>query len=1006
MAGREPFPSVEARNRALHNLAAADTAHDFGDSGRLQEDIKTDKSYVPRVFHTLWSQGKREIGTLEIPTHLTLEDAIFEQYTGLSIADIQGAPDDDQELTMMTTDGIPSLAYTWRTIPVAKKVEGEYQYENSRNLFDKLTGGAETLYFTIDAVVTKIHDALVATQAATAAAVGQRRAFYLKTREGTNDAAGKVDLTADTLRRGQTGVVTLEVIEDNYEEPVAYPAMKVGSTEPAALFDSVFGLSMTGGRTKEGIRSAALTFTRGTKVMRTVKSQTGGGLALNTVNAIYGYLMRLAKDFMRPGAGATSWDTKRDEYFAYLQQKRSGDWLQVLATFQPERFPGVPAGAPIYIASEDRLCVLYALCVGAPVIYTFVVGNEYYATVFRPKREGVDEKAALHGQITTKLGGQRAEEYEVFPGLGYRALVNAYRELYPAAMAELLGRLLGSLNSLEGILGNRQTGRFTPWFRSVFTTYAVILEFVCALPPIKGLEKGVRLLDEPVTAENYDKVKRQYVHFWDTVNAFRSAFRAEDLVAADATAAITAGLRATIARAEAAVAKARPFATFDLEKPFYNTPYINTLQNFQTYLTAPVGDFANARAPLQGFLQAVLAQLEKDLAEATDPTIRRRLRPMIMNCRVFLYLIIDDVTELPLASIPSLKAFLKSIRGGAPAKGFALSRLFAKLIRQSVDTREREKAVAQFVQIYSKQGGARTVAMVRRKAGLTGTRKGRISPINMKGTLRSGPKSISMSVPRSRSGAKAFATPLRAVTVDEYAMRTPFLVLAGYINMLYEIWSDLAEGPQRNAAVALAAYLGPLVQPGAAAAFWDAWVPAIPALPYLEFLYYEAIVDILTAVLPMQTEGPAITAAPISDTAELTTTLNTLLFGSGTLDRPPSEQAEFFTRNITAAVIKYRAAQPPIVTEPTPDSLIACVDNYEAGIAPLPEIVSLALTPKRSLMSRLRAAKKSIRRISKSARRYVDWKRYRKFRATLKATRSRARAPPIGTIGEIDEEGL
>jgi hypothetical protein len=350
---------------------------------------------------------------------------------------------------------------------------------------------------------------------------------------------------------------------------------------------------------------------------------------------------------------------------------------------------------------------------------------------------------------------------------------------------------------------------------------------------------------------------------------------------------------------------------------------------------------------------------------------------------------LDDVTELPPATIPSLKAFLKGVRAAAPAKGFALSRIFAKLIRQSVDSREREKAVAQFVQTYGQQGGARTVAMVRRKAGLKGTRKVSVAPIPMKGTLRS----------RSRSRSRSFATPLRAATVDEYGMRAPFLVLAGYMNMLYEMVSDLPDGPQRDAAVALAAYLGPLVQPVAAAAFWSAWASAVPAVPGRDFLYYEAIVDILTAVLPKQTEGPAIVAAPISDTAELTTTLNTLLFGSGTLERPASQQAEFFTRVITAAVIGYRAAQPAVIATPTLESVIDCVATYEAGITPLPETLALEHIPKRSLMSRISAAKTSIRRISLKARRYVEMKSYRKFRA---ATRSRARPVPLEAI--LEEE--
>ena len=666
----------------------------------------------------------------------------------------------------------------------------------------------------------------------------------------------------------------------------------------------------------------------------------------------------------------------------------------------------MPAGAPIYIATEDRLCALFGLCVGAPVMYTFFTGNQYYVTVFRPNRAGVDETAALQAQITTKLAGQRAENYEVFPGIGYRALINAYngtiegRGLYKAALAELMGRLVASMNTLAGLIGNRQTGRFTPLFRDVFTVYAVILEFVSSVPSPKNLEKSVASLDAPVTAANYMRMKRRYMHFWDTVSAFKAAFPEGTFVGATIDDKVASAVRAVLTRADAVVAKAAPFSDFDLEKPFYETSYINLLQNFQTYLTDPIGEFPNPRAPLEGFLEAILAQLQMDLAGTEEPKIRRRLRPMIMNCRVFLYLMVDDVSELPPETIPSLKAFLKSIRGkAAPAKGFALSRLFAKMIRRSVDNKDRERAITEFMRTYGQVGGARTVAMMRKKAGLAPIRKS-VAPALFKKQKN---RTLSLEAPssgsRTRSRVRAFTTPGREAAPIEYSMRAPFLVLDAYVAMLGELLPDVS-GPRADAIATLLFYLGPLLSPAACSAFWAGFteemrktLPAFPDIgepgPFHQYLYYEAIVDILTMVMPL--EGP-------SDMAELTTTLNTLLFGAPRLSRPDSIQAQTFSQVFTRMVMQFRSAMKDSL--PTIESVYACLDEYESQLMPLPVVSSAKVS--RASLRRLAKSLRSITRASKSRLRYVAAS-HQKAAATRRKTRARQGLSAIAEGSSLNE---
>jgi hypothetical protein len=92
----------------------------------------------------------------------------------------------------------------------------------------------------------------------------------------------------------------------------------------------------------------------------------------NAVPTLAAYINKLIGKLL---PGPTNQNDKM-AYFAALQQKRSGDWLQVLACLQPERF-NLPSNTRPMLFTLDKICVAYALFAGIDVCMTYkvVVGN-------------------------------------------------------------------------------------------------------------------------------------------------------------------------------------------------------------------------------------------------------------------------------------------------------------------------------------------------------------------------------------------------------------------------------------------------------------------------------------------------------------------------------------------------------------------------------------------------------------------------------------------------------
>lgn len=877
--------SIEERNRALDRLAAADALHDFGDMARV-EALRAKAGFVENAFQRIWAKT-REIGTRAVPEteDPEVEDAIFRRITGLTMTQIKeeepigAAP---KSHTVLEADR-DSIRYNWKVIKVSTKGEGRYTYHHSSAaLYAAITGDpTETsFYFTVDAAVTKFYEGLVQTDGPM-----QKKAFYVKTREGINDALGKLDLSpyVKASRTGKT--VSIEVVDDDYAFETSYTPMAAGSTEPTTLFDSVYSLSLSGKQaktTKEGLEATTLTFRkRNGDEVATVTSQEGALNTANNVTTLYDRLMRLA------GLAPATFNQRKDAYFTLLQQKRSGDWLQVLATFDAKRFRGVPVGMPIYTATSDRLCLAYGLCVGAPMIYAFYRGSDYYITVFRPdKGETLGAAEVLRAQILGELGGHTGETVPISCGgtaIPYRELMNTYRAVREEIIAKLVGEIAGARRRIEGAFGERQLTRFDASLGLVFATMRLIAgtyELFPVLSPVTMTRLRPFASQEVADTEDYREEAAQRRQELETLKQNKRwfaetfggvAFGAEGLRSAMFTMhdKLFARLRQELSG----------LGAFSLTNPFYETGWITILQLIHALV--PAGE----RAALGPILQEIQTDCKGQISAGMGSDRRAIIEVMLMNCRVFRYLVMDDVAALPSQVIPSFARLLeKAVEPTkAPARGFAIFRIIAATIRNAAEKREKAAAVRAFMTAYAMGGGARSKGSRIRSRFRVSPRREKVLPLF-----------------RLRT----------EVNVCDFV--APYTTIYLYVRALNKLIAEMrVEHPMIGTAMLLLGHISKLIQPGA----WLEWWGLLEAIPEFAgriagipeeikvYLYHSCISTVLTNVLPLE-EGAALLPDPKSDVMDLTRAINMEIFGAPILqDTDESVESTFFNTVLLSSFI-------------------------------------------------------------------------------------------------------
>jgi hypothetical protein len=709
MAAAAIFGTVEERNRVLSDLASSDAFHDFNAMSRLSNE---NKALGEKALEKIWTQT-HEIGTIHTPTGYNDEEATFEKIIGKPLSDFRKIHKDSRPLTILAA-GKQSIEYEWQTVEVQRKTGGDsYDYTDSAELFKAITGG-EPLYFMIDAINVSFHKALVKDKGS---AIG--KAVYITTRERTNDSANNRDMsTYAAISEGSK--VRLEVLRDESDVRANYPVMATGSTDPLSLFNSIYTLSLenkTTSKTKEGLESSILTFKRATgAVIKTVTSQSGTIDHGNSVNSLYGRLVNFLKKLVKTGDVA-------EDYFTALQQKRSGDWLQVLSTFQRSRYgTALEAGVPVYLASEDRLCVLYGLMTGANMIYTFQQGEKGFITIFRRKQkrtaaERDAERLEAYKGVLREILGESAESLERAPivpgGLPFDEAVGLYLESMSAKFKEYSAAAAKAREAALQIAAAVPGQRFNPVMFDAALKGALLplykfMLFVRAFP-----FNILALVDVHLTLKELNKthlkVGAAKIDAWQS-----AATTLRGLFATVPTALNSADeFRAALAQLYTVFETSNRDADTALNaltamKPLYEQSELALIQ--QIAARCP----QSLLAPLQPLFAAMVHLGARVLVEGGDSEKRKRATTLRMNGAILEYLLLAEATNFPAAAIPSFSALLaKTFERPAATKPkgnlFAVHRILAASYKNFVQSGERKNLIETFLKVYrGASGGARS----------------------------------------------------------------------------------------------------------------------------------------------------------------------------------------------------------------------------------------------------------------------------------------------------------
>lgn len=376
-----PPPTTQAileRNRKINNAAAADAVHDFkavrGDTifaaktRKIIQDLFGERALTGAAI----LQDMGTIGTFARPENHLNEWATFSAITGLThdVVHQSVAP------TNLTIAGM--YDYSWSSYPIGQKVNGEYSWGlKGVDLFERIAGDAnETgLYFLIDAVNVKFYAALAADQGH-----AEKKAFFIHSRECLNDGAGKPWEKLHALTKPHR-TVAIEIVQDEFAVDILYSPMKSTSTESRSLFNSIYTVRLqTLKKTKEGIHAVCTSFldSEAPEYSVTITKDSMEDSHPNSVNSLLQSIAPLFSVFQRDMT-----ETNKAPIYKRLQQKRAGDWLQVLSCLDTGRFKEIPTGSMVFFCTEDIIAAAYALATGANVLFTYLKDGAYCIAVFR-----------------------------------------------------------------------------------------------------------------------------------------------------------------------------------------------------------------------------------------------------------------------------------------------------------------------------------------------------------------------------------------------------------------------------------------------------------------------------------------------------------------------------------------------------------------------------------------------------------------------------------------------
>jgi hypothetical protein len=241
---------------------------------------------------------------------------------------------------------------------------------NSDALLTFLGGDKKSIYIQQDASFISFSDFFLSDKNV-ASGEGERKHFYyLGSREGQNDAAGKTNSDSAVVKKTGGKKVAVSILADESDQTIIYPKYAGDqNSDVNQNFQSIYNLSISPVTDIKGVKTVSLNFYDKEQINATQK-----GKAENAKGNLKERLTNFFTNF-----GKTQ---NRQSYFTALQQKRSGDWLQVLSTYDLARYKEVEKGRRGILITHDFICAAYAIAMGVDVVITIQYGLEKWIVFF------------------------------------------------------------------------------------------------------------------------------------------------------------------------------------------------------------------------------------------------------------------------------------------------------------------------------------------------------------------------------------------------------------------------------------------------------------------------------------------------------------------------------------------------------------------------------------------------------------------------------------------------
>lgn len=355
-------------------------------------------------------------------------------------------------------------------------------------------------------------------------------ANYIISREAMNDAAGKIAI-GEKQNNGKQ--VQINVKNDTSSTNILYPAIQMNGIEGLSELECFFSnynlvLGPMGQKKGAPVTTLSITdkqFSHQVQVMKHNKENAHP----NSVPFISKFIDSL-KDYLFKSGNKK----EKTMYNFSLQQKRSGDWLQVLALLTPERF-GLPSKDRIAIVSLDKICVAYALFAGVDVFFTYFDSStkKYWFVRFHKNYNTtpMTQSELLQNDINAfLLNADESGKPEIISDQEtYETYKKTYNDIWNNTDTKLSNKFAESLQSLDSFI---QSDSFRAQllekplkaFLYDATTLAVFRSLAVKLQ--EGIDENVQVKN-PVTSQNIDSIKHYFSIYKHNFMALKTALIAK-----------------------------------------------------------------------------------------------------------------------------------------------------------------------------------------------------------------------------------------------------------------------------------------------------------------------------------------------------------------------------------------------------------------------------------------------------------------------------------------------